>query len=74
MGTAIEMWQAFQRGRVVLVISPLRENWTVKFLADVVLDSLEDLEALIVSGQLEALLGRKNAGRQAGFLRENGWM
>ena len=64
MGTAIEMWEAFQRGRIVLAISPLRENWVVKFLADVVLDSLEDLEAFIVSGQLETLLERKGVGQQ----------
>lgn len=59
MGTAIEMWEAFQRGRVVLAISPLWENWVVKFLADVVLNSLEELEAYIVSGQLKALIERK---------------
>ena len=64
MGTAIEMWEAFQRGRVVLAISPLRENWVVKFLADVALDSLEDLETFIVSGQLEELLERKGTGHQ----------
>ncbi len=64
MGTAIEMWEAFQRGRVVLVVSPLKGNWVVKFLADAVLNSLEDLEIFITSGQLKALSERKDAARQ----------
>jgi len=64
MGTAIEMWEAFHHGRVVLAVSPLKENWVVKFLADVVLNSLEDLEIFITSGQLKALSERKDAGRQ----------
>ncbi|MFH1006444.1 MAG: hypothetical protein V1800_02925 [Candidatus Latescibacterota bacterium] len=61
MGTAIEMWEAFGKGRVVLAISPLRENWVVKFLADVVLDSMEELESFISSGELAALIVEKEA-------------
>ena len=61
MGTAIEMWEAFQRGRVVLAVTPLRENWVVKFLADAVLDSLEGLETFITSGELDVLIARKRA-------------
>ena len=61
MGTAIEMWEAFQHGRVVLAVSCLRENWVVKFLADAVLDSLEDLDAFITSGELDVLIARKRA-------------
>jgi hypothetical protein len=61
MGTAIEMWEAFQWGRVVLAVSPLRENWVVKFLTDAVLDSLEDLETFITSGKLNVLIARKRS-------------
>ena len=61
MGTAIEMWEAFHQGRVVLAVSPLRENWVVKFLADAVLDSLEDLDAFITSGKLDVLIAHKRA-------------
>lgn len=64
MGTAIEIWEAFQRGRVVLAVSPLKGNWVVKFLADAVLNSLDDLEIFITSGQLKALSERKDAARQ----------
>src|SRR5262245_45205389 len=31
MGTAIEMWEAWRHGRIVIAISPLAHNWTVKF-------------------------------------------
>ena len=33
MGTAIEMWQAYQAGKAVLTISPLVHNWVVRFLS-----------------------------------------
>ncbi|MGA2621946.1 MAG: hypothetical protein ABSF26_30455 [Thermoguttaceae bacterium] len=33
MGTAIEMWEAYQHGAAVLTISPLVHNWAVKFLS-----------------------------------------
>ena len=64
MGTAIEMWEAFQHGRVVLAISPLKENWVVKFLTDAVVNSLEDLEDFITSGELDMLIERKRSSRQ----------
>ena len=42
MGTAIEIWQAFQAGARVYTISPLAENWVVKFLSDRVFATLDE--------------------------------
>jgi hypothetical protein len=42
MGTAIEIWQAFQAGARVYTISPLTENWVVKFLSDRVFTTLDE--------------------------------
>jgi hypothetical protein len=42
MGTAIEMWQAFQAGVRVYTISPLTENWVVRFLSDRVFATLDE--------------------------------
>ena len=42
MGTAIEMWQAFQAGARIYTISPLTENWVVKFLSDRVFATLDE--------------------------------
>jgi PncC family amidohydrolase len=41
MGTAIEMWQAYGAGAQILTISPMADNWVVKFLSDRVFDSIE---------------------------------
>jgi len=56
MGTAIEMWQAHRNGRVVIAISPMTVNWTVRFLADVVMPDIEAFEACVRSGDLARLL------------------
>ena len=56
MGTAVEMYEAHKRGTIVLAVSPMRENWTVKFLSTKVFDDLDALERFIESGELERLL------------------
>lgn len=52
MGTAIEMWEAYRHGRVVVAISPLALNWSVKFLSHAVYADLDELEAALASGAL----------------------
>ena len=42
MGTSIEMWQAFKAKARVYTISPLAENWVVKFLSDRVFATLDE--------------------------------
>ena len=63
MGTAIEMWEAYQHGAAVVTISPLRVNWAVRFLSHVLYPDLEAFEAELVDGSLvrrieEVLEGR----------------
>lgn len=52
MGTAIEMWEAFRNGRVVLCISPLSKNWVVKFCSHARWDDLDQFCADIASGEV----------------------
>jgi len=59
MGTAVEMWQAYQAGKPILTISPLAENWVVKFLSTRLFPSLEAFEAFVKEGELERLLERE---------------
>ena len=59
MGTAVEMWQAFRAGRLVVVISPLAENWVVKFLAHRICADLAEFEALVSSGSLARLIAER---------------
>jgi len=59
MGTAIEMWQAHRRGRLVVAISPLAVNWAVRFLSTVVLPDLAAFERFVRSGELAGLLASR---------------
>ncbi|REK07454.1 MAG: hypothetical protein DWQ37_21195 [Planctomycetota bacterium] len=52
MGTAIEMWEAYHHGTVVIAVSPMTHNWAVKFTSHVLLADLEELEARLASGDL----------------------
>ena len=62
MGTAIEMWQAFQAGAVILTISPMGENWVVKHLSDAVFADLERFRAWIANGGLQPMIGLETGG------------
>jgi hypothetical protein len=65
MGTAIEMWEAFQHGAAVFSISPMTHNWAVKYLSHgIYADEAEFLAALgsgEVAKKIETVLtaGRK---------------
>ena len=52
MGTAIEMWEAYQHGAAVITISPLTHNWAVKFLSHVIYADLSEFEAALQSGEV----------------------
>ncbi len=56
MGTAIEMWQAYQAGIPLVTISPMGANWVVKFLSDAVLPDLKAFADWSATGALEQLL------------------
>ena len=56
MGTAVEMWEAYQNGGAVVTVSPLAHNWAVKFLSHVLYADLAELEAELVNGRLAARL------------------
>ena len=57
MGTAIEMWQGFQAGIPVVTISPMRDNWVVKHISDVVLPDLAAFESWAAGDGPRELLG-----------------
>jgi len=52
MGTAIEMWEAYQHGAAVIAISPLKHNWAVKFLSHAVYADLEEFKTALESGEV----------------------
>jgi hypothetical protein len=53
MGTAIEMWEAHEHGRgIVIAISPLSRNWAVKFCSHLLYPDFDDFETDLLSGDL----------------------
>ncbi len=55
MGTAIEMWQAFQSGAPLITISPMTANWVVRHLSSVVVPDLEAFRVWLAGGGLDKL-------------------
>ena len=64
MGTAVEMWQAYRAGRVVLAVTDMTINWAVRFLADRTFPTPDQLERFLGSDSFQALLSSKQATRQ----------
>jgi hypothetical protein len=52
MGTAIEMWEAYQHGAAVITISPLRHNWAVKYLSHALYADIDAFEAAVQRGEV----------------------
>lgn len=53
MGTAIEMWEAYRHQKIVLTISPLVNNWVIKYCSHQIFPDVESLAADLSSGQLQ---------------------
>lgn len=47
MGTAIEMWECHKKKIPVWTITPLKNNWSVKFLSSEIFESLEELDRFL---------------------------
>jgi molybdopterin converting factor small subunit len=56
MGTALEIWSAYQAGKPIFAISPLIYNWVVRCLATHVFASLEEFCAFVADGEFERAL------------------
>ena len=52
MGTAIEMWNAYQRGVRIYTISPLAGNWVVRSLSERVFPDIGAFAAFVAGGGL----------------------
>ena len=66
MGTAIEMWEAHEHGRgIVVAISPLSHNWTVKFCSHLVYPDLAAFERDLRAGTLARRIAAAQAQREA---------
>ena len=59
MGTAIEMWESYHKKKIILSISPLKENWAVKFLSTDIFNDIPAFESFIESGELRKLIASR---------------
>lgn len=51
MGTAMEMWQAYQAGVYIVAITPHQHHWAIKFTANEIFPDLDGLLAWIGNGR-----------------------
>lgn len=58
MGTALEMYSAYQAGVPVVTISPLAENWVVKAFSQRVFPDLESFLAFVARAESAEALGQ----------------
>ena len=56
MGTAMEMWQAFQTDTYIVAVTPHVHHWAIRFTADEVLPDLESLMAKIEDGHFARVI------------------
>lgn len=56
MGTAMEMWAAYQHDRPVITISPMNQNLAIISTSTVLVPTLEEFEALAGVGGLDGYL------------------
>ena len=72
MGTSIEMWQAYTGQARIVTISPMSDNWVVKFLSDHVFDSIEAFADFLAHDGLDGYRPTDSPRRsieRAGFLK-----
>ena len=67
IGTAIEMFEAYEHDRIVVAISPMVHNWAIKFLSHLLYTDMEQFEQAVRSGDFARRLDelRRDPGRAA---------
>lgn len=51
MGTAMEMWQAYQAGAYIVAITPYVHHWAIRFTTNEILPDLDSFLALVENGR-----------------------
>ncbi len=64
MGTAMEIWEAYQAGAYIIAITPHIHHWAIRFTTNEILPDLDSLEEMIGNGRLHQIMLARN-GRSA---------
>lgn len=51
MGTAMEMWEAYQAGVYIIAVTPHVHHWAIRFTADEIVPDLDSLIEMIGNGR-----------------------
>ena len=62
LGTAVEVWQAYEAGKPVFVISPMANNWMLWVTATRILADIPSFAAFVADGGLALALHHPHAG------------
>ncbi len=66
MGTAMEMWQAYQNNTYIIAITPFVHHWAIRFTANDILPDMESLMAWLENGRfLQEIVPAALARRQS---------
>lgn len=60
MGTAMEMWEAYQAGTYIIAVTPHIHHWAIRFTTNEILPDLASLEEMIGNGRLQQILLSRN--------------
>ena len=61
MGTAIEIWEAYSHGKVVISISPLVSNWVIRVCSHFVCADLAAFETALSLQQIQQVISEQQA-------------
>jgi len=56
MGTAMEMWQAYQASVPIIAVTPMRHHWAIRFTAAEIVPDLDSLIEMIGNGRFAQIL------------------
>ncbi len=66
MGTAMEMWQAYQGNTYIIAITPYVNHWAIRFTANEILSDMDSLMGLLENGRfLQEIVPQALARRQS---------
>ena len=64
LGTAMEMWQAYEGGATIITVSPLNHNWAIKYTSEEIFPDLSSLFQAIENGRWQNWV--QDNGQQSG--------
>jgi hypothetical protein len=64
LGTAIEMWESYRAGVPIWTISPMKENWVIRFFSQRIFSSMVDFERFLFAEAQEEVGRAARSGGQ----------